>query len=269
MTNTGKSIKAIWSCLRLYRFVGGTDFYFLMMCLGRCSIPSSVRGITAHCTNEYSRKREDKDSYYPGWHQNTSDHDLAGTSDIDAAFQYRSEKDLKTLPYWGKDHYYSGGGYVLNLGNTLSGAEELVEAAKEQGWLDEYTRAVFAEFNAWNANTNLFNMVIIVFEYQTTGLVKTSYTIDVIELYRYTGAGGLVNLLSEIVLLIFAIVKTVIEIRHIVKSRGSHLKILANKATLLVLVLYYTALGWYIWRSVLTSRTVEYMMNNRGTCTGG
>ena len=237
---------------------------FIYTHVGRCSIPSSVRAITTRCTSEYSRKREDKDSYYPGWHHNTSDHELAGASDIDAAFQYRSEEDLKTLPYWGKDHYYSGGGYVLNLGNTLSGAEELVEAAKEQGWLDEHTRAVFAEFNVWNANTNLFNMVIVAFEYQTTSFVTTSYTIEVIELYRYTGAGGVVNLLFEVVLLICVVITTVFELRHIVKSRGSHLNILANKVTLLVLVLYYTALGWYIWRSVLTARTVEYMMNNRG-----
>ena len=141
---------------------------------------------------------------------------------------------------------------------------EVVESAKENGWIDEHTRAVFAEFNVWNANTNLFNMVIVLFEYQTTGVVTSSSTIDVIELYRYTGAGGVVHLLAEILLFVFIAVKAVFEVGHIIKSRGSHLKILANKATLLVLVLYYTALGWYIWRSVLTARTVEEMMNNRG-----
>ena len=146
----------------------------------------------------------------------------------------------------------------------MAGAEEVVESAKERGWIDEHTRAVFAEFNVWNANTNLFNMVIVLFEYQTTGVVTSSSTIDVIELYRYTGAGGVVHLLAEILLFVFIVVKTVFEVGHIIKSRGSHLKILANKATLLVLVLYYTALGWYIWRSVLTARTVEEMMNNRG-----
>ena len=123
---------------------------------------------------------------------------------------------------------------------------------------------MFAEFNVWNANTNLFNMVIVLFEYQTTGVVTSSSTIDVIELYRYTGAGGVVTLLAEILLFVFVAVKLVFEISNIIKSRGSHLEILANKATLLVLVLYYTALGWYIWRSLVTARTVEEMMNNRG-----
>ena len=226
-----------------------------------------MRGITRRCTRDYSSKHEDTQSYFPGWQESLAEQRSTNTNDTNTAFQYRSEDDLKTLPYWGQDHHYSGGGYVLNLGNTLSGAEELVEAAKEQGWLDEYTRAVFAEFNVWNANTNLFNMVIVAFEYQATGLVTSTHTVDVIELYRYTGAGGVVHLIAEILLAIFIFVKTVIEIRHIVKSRGSHLNILANKATLLVLVLYYTAVGWYIWRSVLTSRTVEYMMNNRGTST--
>ena len=226
----------------------------------KCKVPSSIRGVSKHCVREFSSKREDQLSYYAGWQCNSTE----AATDADEAFQYRTEYDLKTLPYFGKHHLYSGGGYVLNLGNTLVGAEEIVESAKERGWIDEHTRAVFAEFNVWNANTNLFNMVIVLFEYQTTGVVTSSSTIDVIELYRYTGAGGVVHLLAEILLFIFIIVKTVFEVGHIIKSRGSHLKILANKATLLVLVLYYTALGWYIWRSVLTARTVEEMMNNRG-----
>ena len=226
----------------------------------KCKVPSSIRGVSKHCVREFSSKREDQLSYYAGWQRNSTD----PATDADEAFQYRTEDDLKTLPYFGKHHLYSGGGYVLNLGNTLAGAEEVVESAKERGWIDEHTRAVFAEFNVWNANTNLFNMVVILFEYQTTGVVTSSSTIDVIELYRYTGAGGVVHLLAEILLFVFIAVKAVFEVGHIIKSRGSHLKILASKATLLVLVLYYTALGWYIWRSLVTARTVEEMMNNRG-----
>ena len=222
-----------------------------------------MKGITGHCTYEYSSKRKDRASYYPGWSTNSSTQNTDVTAHQEA-FQYRSQSELKSLYFWGKDEFLSGGGYVLNLGNTLAESEAIVAYAKENTWIDEHTKVVFAEFNVWNANTNLFNLVIIAFEYQTTGVVFTSFTIDVIELYRYTGAGGLVNLLSEIILIIFVIVKTVIEIRHIVKSRGKHLLSLANATVSLVLLLYYMALGWYIWRSVLTVRTVEYMMNNRG-----
>ena len=227
---------------------------------------SEVRGILHHCIRKYSRKREDKQSYYPGWHRNDTQHALAGTSGADDSFVYQTEEKLKSLPYWGRHHIYSGGGYVINLGNTLSGAEDIVEAVKQRGWIDEYTRAVFAEFNVWNANTNLFNRGMNVFEYGVAGDVTTWHTNDVIELYRYTGAGGIVNLLAEVLLLIIMIVKTVLELHSIVVSRGAHLKSLANQTLLLVFVLYYTAFGWYIWRSVLTSRTVTYMMNNRGKC---
>ena len=90
------------------------------------------------------------------------------------------------------------------------------------------------------------------------------HRLDVIELYRYTGAGGLLNLLSEIVLLIFMVVKTVLEVRKIVKTRGQHLKSLANGSMFVVIVMYYVAFAIYIWRSVLTTRSVEEMMNNRG-----
>ena len=238
------------------------------MFIDQCAIPYKMYGITGQCTRKYSSAQEDTHSYSPSWIPSASESTVpvATRSAVDANFEHQSEAELKTLPYWGRHHVYSGGGYVMDLGNTLSDAEEVVTAAKQRNWIDEYTRAVFAEFNVWNANTNLFDMIIVVFEIQTTGLVTTSHVVDVIELYRYTGAGGVVHLLAEILLLIFVIVKTVIEIRQIVRTRCAHLSSLANVNMLLALVLYYAACGWYICRSALTVDTIEYMMNNRGQC---
>ena len=224
--------------------------------------------VTKRCTNEYLDRREDTTSYSPGWNQQLfRERRSAGAASLDGAFTYSSEEVLKTLPHWAKRHVYPSGGYVLNLGNSLADAENAVRAAREHNWIDEYTRAVFAEFNIWNANTNLFNMVIIVFEYETSGLVTSSHTIDVIDLYRYNGAGGIVHLLAETLLLIFIIVKTILELVVIVRTRGGHLLNLAHFSLFLVLVLYYTACGLYIYRSLLTVETVEDVINNRGNIT--
>ena len=168
------------------------------------------------------------------------------------------------LTYWGQFEVYPGGGYVVNLGDTLQEATERVAAARASNWIDEHTKAIFIEFNVWNANTNLFNLVIIGFEFRTTGVVGISHFIDVILLYRYTGAGGLITLLAEVLLLIFMIVKLVLEVLKIVRQRRQYFHQLGNIAMLFAIGLYLTAFGWYVWRSVLTVRTVEFMMNNRG-----
>ena len=226
-----------------------------------------MRHTTDRCTDSYSLSSEDTNSYNPSWDGRAN---YSGSYDsLDtrhAAFHYRSEEQLKTLPYWGESGFYSGGGYVANLGNTHSDAVSIVSYLNTTSWIDQFTKVIFVEFNIWNANTNLFNSIIIVFDFKSTGLVFASHQIDVIVLYRYTGADGLLNLLSEVVLLIFMIVKTVLEVIKIVKSRGQHLKSLANSSMLVVGVLYFTAFGVYVWRSVLTASSVTEMMNNRGTC---
>ena len=91
----------------------------------KCTVPSSIHGLIKHCIREFSSKREDQLSYYAGWQRDSTD----PATDADEAFQYRTEDDLKTLPYFGKHHLYSDGGYVLNLGNTLAGITSIPAVA--------------------------------------------------------------------------------------------------------------------------------------------
>ena len=224
-----------------------------------------MRRATHRCTESYSVLDEDTASYEASWDGRANySGSYSDLSNEEAAWVHQTQAELKTLPYWGESGFYSGGGYVANLGNTHDDAVSMAAYLNASGWIDQYTKLLFVEFNIWNANTNLFNAIMIVFDFKSTGLVFTSHQIDVIELYRYTGAGGLLNLLSEIVLLIFMVVKTVLEVRKIVKTRGQHLKSLANGSMFVVIVMYYVAFAIYIWRSVLTTRSVEEMMNNRG-----
>ena len=229
-----------------------------------CHIPNSLRKTMSRCVNKYSITGEDTKSYSYGWHAVSSNDTQLTENEMLNAYQYTSEQELETIPFWGHFNYYSGGGYVANLGNSEIEAVERINVLRDNDWIDENTRAVHAEFNVWNANTNLFNMVIILFEYHETGFIRSTYSIDIIELYRYSGPGGLLSLLSEILLTIFVIVKTIAVILNIVKSKEKYLMNTWNIATIFVLGIIYVAFALYIWRSILTASTVEKMMNNRG-----
>ena len=224
-----------------------------------------MRPAIDRCYRSYNSRREDKTNYLPGWTEE-SNHtgNYSSLERTDAAYHYQSEAQLKMLAYWGEEGFLSGGGYVANLGSSDEEAREAIQFWMENDWIDASTRVVFLEFNIWNANTNLFNAIAVAFEFDATGFIYVTSQVEVIELYRYNGAGGLVTLLSEIILFIFVVVKTVLEIIKLVKTRGEHAKNLANAAILFVIGVYFVAFAVYIYRSVLTTRSIEEVFNNPG-----
>ena len=73
---------------------------------------------------------------------------------------------------------------MANLGNEQAPALQLIDDLMQYNWIDRHSRALFVEFNVWNANTNLFNMVILCFELPSEGSFLTTVKIDSVHLYR-------------------------------------------------------------------------------------
>jgi polycystin 1L2 len=61
------------------------------------------------------------------------------------------------------------GGYVKDLIGERQRVEGFVQELESLGWLDQFSRSFFVEFVLYNANINLFAMVIVVFETPITG----------------------------------------------------------------------------------------------------
>ena len=139
-----------------------------------------------------------------------------------------------------------------------------MEGLEGSNWLDYNTRAVFLEFNVWNVNTNLFNMVTVLMEFSTEGYRIASYTIETLQLYRYNGTGGVLALLAEIGCIVFIIVMSVIEIRKMMKRKRVYFRSVYNVTQLLIVLLFVVAFVLYICRSLWTVWTVEELMKNRG-----
>lgn len=67
---------------------------------------------------------------------------------------------------------YSGGGYVVELIGSVEKLRQKLLMLKTKNWLDRSTRAIFVEFQAYNAFANLFVYVKITLEFPlTSGLM--------------------------------------------------------------------------------------------------
>ncbi len=93
----------------------------LKTCLSEnCTVQARVT-ITQRCLASYSHTELDQGIWLPGWGvvQNTTDYLLDSHTSLDLAYMFQNETALKGRPYWGVLNWYSGGGFVANLGNTL------------------------------------------------------------------------------------------------------------------------------------------------------
>ena len=174
---------------------------------------------------------------------NTTSTNTDHSDRINEAFIHKSQVELNAMHFWGKFQWYPGGGYVANLGENRNDASQIVATLADSNWIDAYTRVIFVEFNVWNANSNLFNMFMLSLELLPSGGVNHWVTINSINLYRYSGSGGLVNLLAELLLTVFVVVVTVSYLVGFArgKKRCSDFWVVIM---LVSLALFYTGLGF-------------------------
>ncbi len=83
--------------------------------------------ITQRCSASYNNDDLDQGIWLPGWDAvpNTTDYLSNPLSSLELAYMFQNETALKGRPYWGVLNWYSGGGFVANLGNTLQVREQI------------------------------------------------------------------------------------------------------------------------------------------------
>ena len=223
------------------------------------------------CTVSYSSTSEETGDFFLGWTP-IDDSVAAGNnisvddSSVSEAFRYQTADELDGTSFWGTEETYTGGGYVANLGLTATNASSVVESLRTNRWIDHYTRAVFVEFNTWNPNTQLFNLFQLCFEFSPMGGIVWSTTVGNVQLYRYTGAAGVMSLVLEALCCACVIVITVMEILKVKKLKRNYFRVFWNIVQLVAILFFVVAVVMYVIRSIWTSRSVEDLMNNPGLC---
>lgn len=98
----------------------------------------------------------------------------------DSLFSYSQSSDIDGYPYWGIFSTYGGGGYVADLGTTMTDASAVIDRLMENNWVDNNTRAIFIEVNLYNPNNNLFGICLYVLEFLQTGGIYLLLSISVL-----------------------------------------------------------------------------------------
>ena len=139
------------------------------------SCHTQVANLTV-CEYEYSFFNEEKNSFVPGWENETQ---TVLNSTIDQAFHYKSRKELDTYVYQG----YNGGGYVYEFRGRLVDIKNNLTELQRLGWIDVRTRAVIIQISLINPNTGLFTSIIFLTEFSSAGGVYPKSEIDPMDFY--------------------------------------------------------------------------------------
>lgn len=116
------------------------------------------------CFEDYSSSNEDKNSYYPGWRNQTNNQELS--SSILNAFQYQ-DKD----------------GYVYEFRGSLSSLQTNLSLLHQLEWIDERTRQIIIELTSYNPNVQLFTSAKLTSEFLSTGKITTTTDIQPVNFF--------------------------------------------------------------------------------------
>lgn len=197
---------------------------FLIAHLGTCEVSTWFRDIFSECNGFYSMSKDDTKFYAPGWENATEK-----SEDIDQGniFSFTSRKSdhghtpwehidnfeaRHVLPVIGKFSTYSGGGYVMNLNRSID-----VDQQQDLSWLDSRSRALHAEFVAYNPTINMVAAVTITFELPPLGGVFKSFEAFTVSMYgslRKHPAARIIGEVIAAIVLVFMIYRVALTIFH-------------------------------------------------------
>lgn len=155
-------------------------------------------------------------------------------------------------------------GYVADFGADRKGAQELYKELKSQKWIDRYTRAVFAEFTIYNAETNFFCVITLLSEILPTGGYYHSPKIQTIRLYRYVGPEMVFVMACELTYMLFLLYFLYKQVKKYLKERREFFKDPWNYPELLVLGFSLSAVGLYFARLAITNYSISNMHESPG-----
>jgi hypothetical protein len=231
----------------------------------RCLLTFDLAKLSTQCSKWYSLEEEQTYDHDLNW-QPLRGHNRSKPDprSAESAFHYTSSLEIRGLPTSGYLGQYGGGGYIANLGQNYNEAYNLTASLERSGWIDKYTRVIFVEFNIYNPNTGLFSLFTMILEVSPIGHVVKWHQVDSVLLYRFTGAAGLVAFVLELLCVVYFLVIIMIEVHAMYKKKMLYFKLSWNWMLLLQIVCFFIAVGFYVYRMIWTSATVEEMMNNKG-----
>lgn len=211
-----------------------------------CEVHEDFRNLITTCYGVYSPENEDTRPFGP----------MNGT-----AWTYQTDTQLEGFKHWGEFGVYGGGGYVQDLDTEEATSRLWIKSLQDNGWLERGTRAVFIDFNLYNANINLFCVVRLLCEFPATGGVISSWTLRTVKLIRYVSTFDDVVMACECIFVLFIAYYIVEEALEIKRHRWSYFPSFWSILDLLIIAISICCISFNIFRTIMVNKNIESEVN--------
>ena len=225
---------------------------------GQCKTVDPMSDVLPECNVAYSIFREDKADYGVRWQVlNETNQNVS----LPLEYTYKSASSLESFPFWGNHHMYDGGGYVLELRGTIDDMLEKTRQLEHEGWVNEYTRAVFVEFTVYNPQLNLFGIITYLSEHIESAGIFPSFRIEPVNLLSSSWAMFLIQC-TFLAFLLFFLVK---EIRNILRMGiRVYFQRFWTVVELLIIALSLCAVVLYFYRFTVVKGLLKLFKEHHG-----
>ncbi|KAM5262602.1 polycystin-1-like protein 3 [Ctenodactylus gundi] len=211
------------------------------------------------CHAPYSPDVEDLADYGEGWNASA----LNNSNGFPQAWQYQSQGQRQGYPTRGKFTAYQGGGYVVPLGTDHQSASRVLQYLLDNTWLDNLTRAVFVEFAVYNANVNLFCIVILTLETSALGTSFSHVALQSLRLYPFTNGWHPFVVVAEVLYFAFLFYYMVVQGKLMWKQKWGYFCSKWNLLELTIILASWSALAMFVKRAVLAERDLKRYRKHR------
>uniref|UniRef100_F6RF39 Polycystin 1 like 3, transient receptor potential channel interacting n=1 Tax=Ornithorhynchus anatinus TaxID=9258 RepID=F6RF39_ORNAN len=204
----------------------------------------------------YYYAQEDREDYGTNWSP------LDQNSTIqESIWHYQSEEELGRYPIQGQFAIYSGGGYVVNLGQSSSDARSILKHLKQGHWLDRRTKSLFVEFTVYNANVNLFCVVTLIMESSEVGAFSTSVELDT--LHFHSQKGFTQENAAQVIFCLLLLYYIFLQGRRLKQQRKSYFFKKSNILDLSIILISFIVVGLHMKRDFLHKRDMKRYFRDR------
>ena len=217
--------------------------------------------ISIDCADEYGFMDEESGDFMDSWKKRAPKKQPVTFANM--PWTYQESSALDGYPFWAELTTYLGGGYTQELFPKWNNAAKLKEL-KDKQWLDRHTRALFVEFAVFNAATNHFSVVNLVFEFAETGGCIHFSSILTFKLYRYTTGYAIFVIACEVLFLICLLILTYREIKE-AKALGfsAYIRQFWNIVEVIAVGLAIISIGFYFYRIKLANDLLKKLPAKR------
>lgn len=225
----------------------------------KCQMP--VYKYVRVCDAAYDPLQQDTASYKKRWILANASAGETG----DVGWLWQSADTLGGQDYIGQVAWYGGGGYAVDLGNSLQAAQDTLDSLKESSWLDAGTRAVFVEFVLYNPNMNEFAVSHVAFEFIPSGSVLPLFQMHLMGLDSYFTTFELVLLGFQVLALLFIFFFMFRELKIVIKQKLKYFYGFWNIFEFIILGLALAAVAIFFCRLAAQTKTRSKFLANRGS----